>query len=236
MLFGDFRFILYIVLKNIQKMPYKKITGIYRLLNKKNNKCYIGSGLSVKQRFSTHKRLLSLNKHFNNHLQSAWNKYGEKNFIFEILEEVPPNLLKEKEEFYIKMFNSNNNKVGYNKRLDCSTNLGIKASSETKEKLRKSHLGHKRSAETNQKIINSQYKKVCLFDINGNYIKTFNSILEGSLETSISRQNISMCCRKIVPWAKKTFWCYENEKNNFTKPEIKKRNGGWINGKREKRN
>lgn len=216
-------------------MPYKKITGIYKITNSVNGKLYIGSAISIKSRFTCHKRLLQNNKHFNNHLQTSWNKYGEENFKFEILEIITSDLLQEKEEYYIKFFNSSNRFFGYNKRINCATNLGIKHSEETKKKLSISHLGHKRSKEAQIKISNSQYKKVCQIDQNGKYIKTFDSMKQAEEVTGIKKQLISMCCRKIIPWTKEFFWCYEHELNIFKKPKINQRNGGWINGIREKR-
>lgn len=60
--------------------------GVYQIRNLKNGKVYIGStSVNFKQRFEHHYYCLSNNKHKNRYLQNAWNKYGEKNFIFEIL-------------------------------------------------------------------------------------------------------------------------------------------------------
>ncbi len=217
-------------------MPYKKITGIYRILNSINGKLYIGSAVSINSRFTSHRQLLKSNKHFNIHLQTSWNKYGEENFQFDIVEVTTLDLLQEREEFYIKFFNSNDRTVGYNNRLNCATNLGIKHSDETKKKLSISHLGHKRSKEAQIKISNSQHKKVCQIDLDGKHVKTFDSMKQVEEMTGIKRQLISMCCRKVIPWAKKFYWCYEQDLNTFKKLEIKTRTGGWINGIREKRN
>jgi group I intron endonuclease len=64
-----------------------KISGIYKILNKTNGKFYIGSSSDIKNRWMCHKKLLRKNRHDNNHLQCAWNKYGESNFEFLILNE-----------------------------------------------------------------------------------------------------------------------------------------------------
>lgn len=61
---------------------------IYKITNLINNKVYIGSTKSYNRRISYHKSDLNNNKHINNHLQAAWNKYGKDNFLFEIVEEV----------------------------------------------------------------------------------------------------------------------------------------------------
>lgn len=57
---------------------------IYIIENKCNHKVYVGRTNNSIKRFSKHKNLLKCNKHFNHHLQNAWNKYGELNFSFKI--------------------------------------------------------------------------------------------------------------------------------------------------------
>lgn len=199
-------------------MPYKKVSGIYYIRNNDNQKLYIGSAISIFHRLAQHKRLLRKSKHFNSHLQSAWNKYGEKAFEFEILCNCSLDELITKEEYYIQTFSSNIPSKGYNKRLDCSTNLGTKASEETRKKLSISHLGHKRSPEAHKKIIDSQKIKVCQLDKEGNIISTFTSMKEAGEKTGIRHQAISACCRKKLCSTGGFHWCYETELNNFIKP------------------
>lgn len=55
-----------------------------------NGKFYIGSAESFARREWQHKYALRRNEHKNPRLQAAWNFYGEEMFVFEILEEVPP--------------------------------------------------------------------------------------------------------------------------------------------------
>lgn len=70
--------------------------GIYQIRNLINNKVYIGSSKNIQKRFITHKRLLRKNKSPHVALQRAWNKYGEDNFLFEIIKECSiENLFKE---------------------------------------------------------------------------------------------------------------------------------------------
>lgn len=101
---------------NIYNMSYNiiymAICGIYKIQNKINNKVYIGQSVDIEKRWTVHKRLLNQNKHHNNHLQNAWNKYTEKNFIFTIIEECSIDLLNNKEQYWIEVNDSYNN--GYN--------------------------------------------------------------------------------------------------------------------------
>src|SRR3989304_1436717 len=72
-------------LKDITKG--KKISGIYKIINKTNGKYYVGSSNDIIGRWFTHKSQLNRNNHCNPHLQRAWNKYGKDNFEFIIVEE-----------------------------------------------------------------------------------------------------------------------------------------------------
>lgn len=69
--------------------PENKQTGIYGIRNKINNHIYVGSAtVTFHHRWSHHLADLRNNKHGNNKLQNAWNKYGEENFEFYIIEVV----------------------------------------------------------------------------------------------------------------------------------------------------
>lgn len=61
-------------------------SGTYKILNKINGHFYVGSCKRFKQRWLEHERALLKNKHFNKHLQRAFNLYGSDSFVFEIIE------------------------------------------------------------------------------------------------------------------------------------------------------
>ena len=86
--------------------------GIYKIQNLINNKVYIGQSVDIEKRWSTHKTELKNNYHYNIHLQNAWNKYGEENFEFSIVEECSVDQLNQCEIDWISKFNSYEN--GYN--------------------------------------------------------------------------------------------------------------------------
>lgn len=64
-------------------------SGIYQIINKINNKVYVGQSCNIKNRKGCHFATLKGNYHYNKHLQSAFNKYGVYNFEFSILEICP---------------------------------------------------------------------------------------------------------------------------------------------------
>lgn len=98
-------------------MSKKSISGIYAIKNKTNNKIYIGSSKSVYYRWKQqHKPELIKNKHYNKYLQNAWNKYGEMEFEFKVIEECKESMLDEREGHWIEFYKSWDRKYGYNLR------------------------------------------------------------------------------------------------------------------------
>lgn len=86
---------------------------IYKISNSINNKVYIGKTLlSVEKRFQEHKKDSTRNTENIRPLYRAMNKYGCDCFFVDILEEVPIEVLSEREQFWIKYYDSYHN--GYN--------------------------------------------------------------------------------------------------------------------------
>ena len=64
------------------------ISGIYKIVNIKNGKFYVGSSKNIKRRFSIHKSALKNKRHHSIYLQRSYNKHGVNVFKFEILKEM----------------------------------------------------------------------------------------------------------------------------------------------------
>lgn len=89
-------------------------SGIYLIRNKIDGKIYVGQSVNIKARITAHKRKLKINKHGNDYLQKAFNKYGADNFEFKVIENCNMEELDNKEIYWIKKFNSINRNFGYN--------------------------------------------------------------------------------------------------------------------------
>ena len=95
-------------------MKKKGNPGVYIIQNKVNNKVYIGASRDTYNRLCMHKWRLRVNTHDNVHLQSAFNKYGEENFIFDVLENCDEQFIYSQENYWCKMLDAHNRKHGYN--------------------------------------------------------------------------------------------------------------------------
>lgn len=94
------------------------ISGVYKITCLKNDKVYVGQSLDINRRLNQHYNSLNnlTHRHHSSDLQDDWDKYGEKNFVAEIIETCPPNKLEEREKYWIDFYKSD--VEGYNVRGD----------------------------------------------------------------------------------------------------------------------
>ena len=91
----------------------KTITGIYKITNQENDKCYIGQSVDVAKRWKDHAKCgLGIDAPQGNKLYKEMQEIGIWNFSWELLEECPREQLNEKEKFYIELYQSKD--YGYN--------------------------------------------------------------------------------------------------------------------------
>lgn len=270
------------------KFKKEKICGIYEIKNKTNGKIYIGLSESIYDRWRSHRNMLNRNCHFNIFLQRAWNKYGEENFEFNIVEKCLKKELSNKEISYIKMHKSNNDKYGYNlssggdkpkinktsllkksfkysKRVLQFTQEGLFIKEYQNARIAAKEYGvnfsliyqccnnkiktacgyiweYKENCNEdilkNKADISKNYERVyknnpiCQFDINGNFIKEWNSCLDIGRHYKISEENIRSCCNKV--YGRKTYigyiWMYSSEynKNGINLDDYKHSSNGKV--------
>lgn len=82
--------------------------GIYKIVNKINNKVYIGQSINIDKRIKEHfwKSQCEKDVSYNSALHNAIRKYGKENFEWEIIEECEIEEIDEKEKYYIQFYNS----------------------------------------------------------------------------------------------------------------------------------
>ena len=88
--------------------------GIYQIRNIKTNQIYIGSSKNIERRWKEHQYRLECNAHHSIKLQRSYNKSKDKSiFVYELIEEIKDiNLLKDREQYYINLYDAYN--TGYN--------------------------------------------------------------------------------------------------------------------------
>lgn len=96
--------------------------GIYKITNKINQHSYIGLSTHIEDRWQYHKTRYNWERENNKALYQAILKYGIENFEFEVLEECEPEMLSEREQFYIEKYDTYHN--GYNMTSGGESNIG----------------------------------------------------------------------------------------------------------------
>ena len=187
---------------------------IYKITNTVNNKIYIGqTRYTIQKRWAEH---CDASSRLNYPLYKAMRKYGQDNFIVEEVEEILDDLLNEREVYWINFYHSYAPLgYGYNVTLGgegnrlyeqkqiyemwdnglCITEISEQTGADRhvvtdilkgyknysiKESEKRGHefLWSKRGRQVNQ------------YDLKGNYIATFNSLMDAQRKTGIAQKNI----------------------------------------------
>lgn len=145
-------------------------SGIYCIINVKNNKRYIGSSKNIRLRLQSHKSLLKNNHHENRVLQRSWNKYGENNFNYYILEKCEEQDLLIREQFYIDTL-----KPEYN--LNPISNKPP----HTKDSRKKQSETRKLLYKSGKLKPSFKHIKTYVYDLEGNFIKEYSSMKDAAI-------------------------------------------------------
>jgi len=117
----------------------KSSSGIYSIRCVPTGKFYIGSSADIKSRWLIHRRDLIRGNHHSKYLQNSWNKYGEENFEWSVVEIVGVDLLIEREQYHLDTLRPWDRKVGFNVSPTANSPLGVRRSPETIAKLREAN-------------------------------------------------------------------------------------------------
>lgn len=183
----------------MESIPEK--SGIYQIRNLINGKVYIGSSVNMKQRKKQHFKKLKQQKHCNPKLQNAYNKYGEDNLVFEVVEIVlDKTILIEREQYYIDTLNAVNE--GYNICPTAGNTLGLKLSEEAR-----------------YNIGRAQYKPVVCLETK----QVYASVLEATNKCLKRNKGsaIAQCCRGTQITAGGYHWRHKEDYDKLTDTEIR---------------
>ena len=145
------------------------------------NKWYIGQTANPEGRFNQHK-YEAITKKDNSIFHKAIRKYGLENFVYCLLED---NILKEnlnmREIAWIEYYDSFYS--GYNSTFGGRGPQGFIMSKELRKRISESHKGKP----------SNRRKKVSKYDLNGNYIQTYNSVAEATNQNPKCLSIYSVC-------------------------------------------
>lgn len=171
-------------------------SGVYTIENLVTKKLYVGYTENFKKRFFNHISTLNRGVHANEHLQKAWDKYGEKNFSFEILVTCPLKFLESEEHYWCTILNTHNSKYGYN----------IKSTHPEKGKI---SINDK--LRISNKLKNMAIRPVVMLDLNGNFIKEFSLISDAANYINSSPSSIYRVLTGKRDKFKNYIFVYKNE-------------------------
>lgn len=170
------------------------LAGVYAIVNTRDGKLYIGSSSCIDRRWCKHKHLLRKNKHFNPHLQRAWNRDGEFSFKHIVLSVVGDrDLLLKEEQIFLDTYGLPNDEFGYNIRCKAANNTGFRHSDKTKQKLSKLSRKCWNDPVVREKFMANiqanakrHYKPVICLETGEKY----ESITEASLKNNLTPNNV----------------------------------------------
>lgn len=120
-------------------------SGIYQILNTTNGHCYIGQAIDLEGRKRIHFHDLRKGNHHNSHLQSAFDKYGEKVFEFIVLNHIEnTDTLNFWEQYYINLLHSKYNMA----KVIGAPMSGRRHSKEARDKMKKSWTPERRQEQS----------------------------------------------------------------------------------------
>lgn len=203
-------------------------SGIYQIKNIITDKTYIGSAVNLKHRMAVHKSHLKLNKHGNSYLQNAFNKYGEDNFISEILFTCPKEELLRLEQYHI-----DNYKPEYNILKVAGSTLGFKHSDEFKKKISERMKGNqlhklvKNRPVKKEKVLKPQRFLYQIDKDTFEIITTYKSIKEYTKKTGFNGGTVSSVLQGKCFTAHGFTWSWndlfdvkllQQQKDKYTRP------------------
>lgn len=106
-------------------------SGIYAILQLSTGRHYVGSAVQLRRRFGRHQYDLAAKRHHNLKLQRAWDKHGQSDFRFDVLEKCSQDALIEREQFWLDQ-----TKPFFNILRQAHSGAGYKHSEETRANMK----------------------------------------------------------------------------------------------------
>lgn len=186
----------------------KKDFEIYKLTNTVNNKIYIGlTTQGTENRFKLHCWKAGQGSDYPLHV--AIREFGKESFRREILESVEnPTIARERERYFVKIFNSQDKNVGYN------TTAGgeyFEVTDEMRKAMSKAQKGRRHT---------ESFKSVLQYTKDGEFIREYASMTDAEAITGVSRTSIGRTLSKKLKKPSKSnpfIWVYRKDYDKIPK-------------------
>ena len=207
---------------------------IYVHINKVNGKIYIGQTKQTLEQRSSNGKAYKYCRHFWNAIQ----KYGWENFEHIVLiENLSLEMANIIEEYLIKKYDSTNRKIGYNlwfggnnrevneetRRIQREKKIGYNPwkiwDEETIESIKrknsiakmgeKNPMYGKQLSDKAKRLRKERRLHVLQYDLDGKFVKEWNSLEDASVEYDIAKANISKSCNEPTSICRGFLWRYK---------------------------
>ena len=190
---------------------------IYKITNKINNKIYIGQtyNKTIYDRFNRHiKEACPKSKSY---IDRAISKYGEENFICELIDTANSlNELNQKEIYWISYYNSINHNIGYN-----LTSGGDGGNTYLCKSVEEMNSIKRKISISNKGINNGQSKQIKAFNVNTKELINFDTLADACLYFNHKQKGtfIKYCNHKaICLWKKEWVFAYKDDEFIYDLP------------------
>jgi len=163
-------------------------SGIYKIANNLNGRCYFGSSVNLSKREKEHFRQLAANIHKNSFLQNDFNKCGREAFRFKVLIRCPKADLIESEQKFLDQYFDNQENC-YNIVAEAGGNYNVSG--------RMHHAS----------------KPVYQYTKKGKLVSEFGNARLAEMITGANRTSVNLACNGKLKTAGGYIWRFEKRQN-----------------------
>ena len=181
-------------------IEYKKVSGIYKIQSIATGRLYVGSAHCLYTRHHVHLSQLKSATHCNKHLQRIYNKHGQSDLRFSVLEICEKGVLISREQHYMDTL-----KPGINIDPLAQSSAGRKATMEQRRKMSAARIGvqstamlGKKHSEHTKRLISEKAKQRGLHPA---FMAASKAANTGRKHTKEMRDLLALSQRKITPEA-----------------------------------
>ena len=187
---------------------------IYKATNIINNKVYIGQTIhTLNHRKRQHERSYSYGKNYL--FPRAINKYGKENFKWEVIYVAKDiDELNEKENYYIKLYDSTNPNKGYNLKSGGENSFLHESVKEKISNSQKGKLNHMYGKTGELNKTSKRVKNITTGEV-------FGSVMECARKLKLNNSHVSAVCRGKRGSTNKMIFRYLDEDENIIEPDDK---------------